>query len=379
MPEYERKHLPNAVYLDTNILRSAGPNFNKPCMSELRSFTREYGVHLCITELVLEEWCQYILGLLRTQRQKLLSAMEFLKEYEIKVPDSNESLLILPDCDKLKEIIRERFQNSGFEIIENWAGSVSELIIEAVQKFPPFEEGGKGFCDAVIVESYILHASQQFDNPRIMVITNDEAMRHSQERFFRKGINVTIAREDEIVEKLKALLDNEVASFIKERENRLFQFVKKYEQEILAFISKSPLRFTDWWLQPIFSKEDKIQGLIQSVLSAKPIQITKVVGGAPLSREKVPSDRYPVDIWVEMELEVVVLESDFLSSLLQPRGIAEPERIGEASPLTLKCPTFSPPREKRITINRNVYVEATVNAKGAERGEYDNLKVERIH
>ena len=56
MTDYVWKHLPYAIYLDTNALRSAGSNLDAPWINELLSITNEYGISVCISELVLAEW-----------------------------------------------------------------------------------------------------------------------------------------------------------------------------------------------------------------------------------------------------------------------------------------------------------------------------------
>ncbi|MBW1796480.1 MAG: hypothetical protein JRJ38_19030 [Deltaproteobacteria bacterium] len=61
MTEYVWKHLPYAIYLDTNVLRSAGPNLDAQWINELLSITNKYGMSLCISDLVLAEWCEHIL------------------------------------------------------------------------------------------------------------------------------------------------------------------------------------------------------------------------------------------------------------------------------------------------------------------------------
>jgi hypothetical protein len=124
MTQNEPRHFLDAIYLDTNILRSAGLNLNKPWMSEVRSFAGEHGIHLCITKLVLAEWCEYILESLRKRRQQMLSALDFLKEYQIEVSYLNESFLTLPEGNTLIQIISERLGNAGFEIIDNWTESL---------------------------------------------------------------------------------------------------------------------------------------------------------------------------------------------------------------------------------------------------------------
>jgi len=78
MTDYVWKHLPYAIYLDTNALRSAGSNLDAPWINELLSITNEYGISVCISELVLAEWCEHIIEVLKRNRQKLLSSMALL-------------------------------------------------------------------------------------------------------------------------------------------------------------------------------------------------------------------------------------------------------------------------------------------------------------
>ena len=381
MIQYEPKHLPDAVYIDTNALRSVGHVLNKPWMTELRSLTTLCDISLCITNLVLMEWSEYIYEQLQKNYQKLLSALDFLEEYHVKVPDHGEPFLKLPDKNGLIKIVGERLNEAGFEIIRDWHGSLEQLIVEAVNKRPPFETGGKGFRDAIILESFASHASEKFEKPRVFVISNDDAVMRAEERFTQRDINVTFVRENEVVDKLKALLKDEAARFWKERQDSLDKLVRSHEKEIVDFVSKSRLKFSDWWLMsPLSEKEERLEGFIHRILSAKPTGISRVVGGAPHFREELSPDRYPVDIWVEMELEIVFSPyTAGWTQFLQPRAIAQPEMIDAESPLTLESRISAQPVEKHQTIKRAVTVQATVDAAGAKRGEYRELKLERVY
>ena len=182
MTHYVWKHLSYAVYMDTNVLRSAGPLLNKQWVSELLSITHEYPISLCISELVLQEWCEHIYEILNSNRQKLLSSVDLLKDYHIQVPNIESQEVNLPDKSKLVEIVTQKLINAGFAIIENWDAPLSQLLNEAVEKYPPFEHGGKGLCDAVILESYVKHAKENFSEGRVLVISNDSAVKRSENK-----------------------------------------------------------------------------------------------------------------------------------------------------------------------------------------------------
>ncbi len=377
--EYERKHLPDAVYLDTNVLREAGYYLNKPWMSELRALSSKYGISLCVTELVLEEWCEYIFEELQKQRQKIISALGFLKQFEIKTPDIGESFIELPDRNQLRQIIRNYLNNAGFEIIKNWSAPIEKLIDEAVTKRPPFESGGKGFRDAVIVESYSLHAADNFKNSRILVVTKDNAILRTQERFKQRNVDVTFVFASEVVSKLNSLLDDELSSLLAEQQKQLLAFVESRKKQLFDFVNNSPLKFNDFWLQISASEDDRIEGTIERILSAKPTRIDRVVGGASHFREQVDKDRYPIDVWIELELEVIVSQYNTLSSLFKPKAVGRPQMISEETPLSLEDREPLEKIEKTLTIKRNIKVEATVENAGVDNGVYKDFRLDRVH
>jgi len=378
MAEYQRKHIPDAVYLDSNILRSAGHNLNKPWMSELLSITNQTGIVLCIPELVLREWCEHLFELITKNHQKLFSAINLLGEFEIDIPDISKSNIKLPKKHNLIKVVQEHLVNAGFKVINNFVPDITQLINEAVYKIPPFEKGGKGFCDAIIVESYIAHANGTFSNARVMVITNDDAILRSKDRFESKSINVTFARETEIGEKLKSLIDNEVASYIEERGKQLTNFILTHENTIMEFVKTTPLKITDWWLEGALTGEDRIDGTIQRILSAKPTRITDVIGGAQFYGKKPTASRYPVKIFVEIELEIEVKRSNVFGAMLEPRAIAQPQIIDKNSPLPLEPTRNWQYHDVVLKIQRSVTVEASLNEDKAKEGQFEDLNLESV-
>ena len=378
MTDYVWKHLPYAVYLDTNVLRSAGPSLNKPWISELLSIVNEYGISLCISKLVLMEWCEHIIEILKNNRQKLLSSISLLKEYEIQVPSIENQEVNLPKQSELSEMVKVKLANIGFTIIENWDAPLSILLNEAVEKKPPFENGGKGLCDAVILESYVKHAKDNFTDPRVLVVSNDAAVRRSEDRFKKQKITVDFLNESEIVTKLKSLLKDEISTYREERESRLKSYILGYEGNILDQVRKTPLKITDWLLNPRLMKdEDRIHGSIEQILSVRPNRIVQVVGGSPIYGGEIPPDRYPVLIFVELELDIVASEYGF-GTLSQTRAILQPDMIDNNSPIKLDKTFNWRPQEFTKTVKRSIPVYATLDAKKEKDNIFDDFRIEKI-
>jgi hypothetical protein len=378
MTEYIWKHLPYAVYLDTNGLRSAGHSLKKPWVNELLSITNKYGISLCISELVLEEWCEHIIEILKGNRQKLLSSISLLKDYNIQVPTIEPQEINLPEKSELIELVTQKLINAGFKIIKNWDAPLSKLLNEAVEKRPPFEQGGKGLCDAIILESFVEHAKENFTEARVLVISNDAAVKRSEDRFKKHGITVDFLGESDIVIKLKSLLKNEVATYIEEKESRLKDYILAHGSMILDLVKKTPLKITDWMLDGHFTKEeDRIYGSIERILSVRPTKIANVVGGAPTYGEETPQDRYPVQIFVEIELDIVVSQYNF-GLFMQTRAIVEPGMIDKNSPVTLEKKTNLQPQEITKTIKRSIAVYATLDGEKEKQDIFDDLRIEKI-
>jgi len=378
MAEYVWKHLPYAIYLDTNALRSAGSTLDAKWINELLSITNKYGISLCISELVLVEWCEHIIEVLESNRQKLLSSIRLLKHYDIQVPDIKPDEVNLPETTKLTEVVSRRLITAGFDVIQNWDAPLSQLLRESVARKPPFEQGGKGLCDAVILESYVKHAKEHFKEPRVLVVSNDGAVKRSEYRFTERGIGVDFISESDIVEKLTSLLKDEVAAYIENEKSRLKDYVLTYETTILDFVRKTPLEIKEWMLNGPFTKEeDRILGTIESILSVRPTKITSVIGGAPTYGEETARDRYPVMIFVEIEMDVVVSQSG-LGFLTQTRAIVQPDMIDRKSPVALERTFNWNPHEVTMTIKRSVTVLATLDGEKVKSDIFDDFRIERI-
>ena len=358
----------SAVYLDTNTIFEVGPDLNSEWMDGLRSFSKEYGVQLCITELVLDEWSGHIFKKFKDQRNQLQTNLKslsvFIEMPEIKVP--------LVDLTRIREILLQRLQKAGFSIIKNYDGPLEKFIREAVSKTPPFKSQDKGFRDALILESCIIHALNELPkNPRVLVISRDTDVKNSGVRFTQHGIKITFVDPDSAVKELNASLDDLVAAILKNRDEHWMQFAKSHEKEIFEFINKSFIDFD--FRSPLrsllLSLDNKIEGSIEQILKASPTQITRVVTGVfPLTA--LPPDRHPVDIWVEMELEVVVSSFSYPGTFRQPATIEEKALLNVARHIQ-KTETLQ-------KIKHRVKVEATVDAKSVSDPNPKGFRPERV-
>lgn len=277
------------------------------------------------------------------------------------------------------KIVTEKLETSGFRIVKNWDAPLSEVIAEAVTKKPPFEHGGKGFCDAVILESYAKHAKKYFSNGRVIVISKDAAVRRSSDRFNVLDVTVEFLDESDIIYKLKTLLKDEVAAYIEEKNNRLKNYIMGFQTEIINYVKQQPFEITDWMIDGPFTKEeDRINGTIEKLISVRPTNITNVIGNVqPYGEEKIPG-RYPVQIYVEIEIDLVVRQYGFGLYRLKTATV-QPNNVTEESPVFFEDKADYSPQLITKTIKRSVTVYATLDAEKEERDILDDFKIIKIN
>ncbi|MBE3126300.1 MAG: DUF4935 domain-containing protein, partial [Acidobacteria bacterium] len=369
------KRLPYAIYLDTNALRSAGIVLDADWINELLSLTHKLDLKLCISDLVLTEWSEYVSDTLSKNRQKALSSLGLLKQHSVIVPEIGLDGLTIPDSTRLISLLSEKLKGAGFEIVPNWDAPLSKLLDEAIKKKPPFEHGGKGLCDAVILESYAQHAKQSFKDTHVLVVSNDNSVRESAYRFKEKGINVTFVKESDIVKTLKSLLDEEIEAYISAKQEKLKSYVASFEEKILEYARSAPIRITDWMLLGgLGSKEeDRVSGSIERVLSIRPIKISDVFGGVPLYGDKVAGDRYPVRVSIEIELNIIVHQySSGMESLFQTRAIIQPNNVNESAPVHIERQLDFRSQEIPMIIRRELSILATIDAESEKRDLFND-------
>jgi hypothetical protein len=310
--------------------------------------------------------------------------MALLRHYGVSLPDIKAGEIILPGKPQLVEIVSARMKAAGFDVIPNWYAPLSRLLNEAVAKRPPFEQGGKGLCDTVILESYAEHAKENFAEARVLVISSDGGVKRSADRFGERGILVDFVGELEIVAKLKSLLSDETSAYLEAKKLKLREYIQAHEREVLDFIRKTPLEITEWTINPPSATLfDHVTGTVESILSIRPVKIHDVIGGAPTYGEETAEDRYPVRISVEIELEIVVNETGFSIGLgllgPQVRAIVQPDLLDGTSPVTLEKKTYDwKPREIVKTIRRLLTVFATLDAQKERDDVLDDLRIEKV-
>ena len=379
MSEVELKQFPDAVYFDTNVLRSMNIYQNDPWFVEFVSFVnQEIEIDFFICDLIVSEYSHYLYNeIIKKNLSKFQNAYKSMSSYGVQLPDIDIGSLKLPAYETFEITVKDRLMNRHFKIINNHSINTELLLDEAVKKYPPFESGDKGFRDAMILETYAEHAKTSFDTPRIIIVSKDGAVIKSVDRFRRQKVEVEFVEENDLVQKLRSKLDNEVSNIIQQREEKLLSFINEHEKTIFDFIRNSDIEITEWWLAPYLREKD-FSGTIKEILDIKPNKIEKVIEGISGFRENTPEDKNPIDIWVEVEIQIIVEELNVEDILGKKYGVIKPDSIKEGDTVIVEQSMYNRWITKKKEIFRGVMVEATIDKKPKLDFNFGNLKLERI-
>ena len=238
------KGLPHAIYFDANTLIGVNHTLKDPSLEAIISFATKYGIELVIPQVAWLEW----LWSLFEGCQRRLNRLDDDVEYVGSVLGRSELQVKGIDRDSLLEKIgnahEERAKDAGLKIIPMPDLKMRELLIEAIRKKGPFKSGGKGFRDAVILETAARHAADTYKNPVVLVISNDKAVQQSVKRLEEKGLRAAICSTKEALNVLNDALDRARKEVARLDEEAALRFLEKHCDEVFDFVRKAQVWLT---------------------------------------------------------------------------------------------------------------------------------------
>lgn len=313
-------HKPSAVVLDTNAIVEMGLAFQKPWFSQLKERCAESGIEVWTTVHVVDEWVRRLIAAANKDRNSLLSSAENLRRCvvlpEIKLPAVSPEEVLLRATRALAK--------HGVSVISCHAKTSQEYIHEAIQKVPPFEDGGKGLVDAVILDTVVTKALQR-GFPALMVISNDGAVLKCGSRFVASKIAVTFFRTSEAVAEVERCVSQERLAKIARRDESVVNHVRKRQAEIFEWMMKNQIRLP---IDEIGSKARDSSLLLSAfspthIVDMKPTNIKSVSVYTADEMGAKYARRYPVDVEVDCVCTVKGSERgllDFDKEVLRQMG-----------------------------------------------------------
>lgn len=368
--------LPHAIYYDTNALRKLPHTLHDPSFEAVVGFAKEFNCKLFLPEVAFDEWLHALVENLKNCLERSQNNAKFLESLlDRPVLDHKK-----PDVGKIVAEFRakhvERVKAAGIQIAVTPKLEIGSLLAQAVKKVPPFESGDKGFRDAVIVETAAQHAAGNYDNPRILLISDDKAVQNSKRRFTDRGIVAVICSAEKAMDVLNESLTEAVKVHRKFIEKAALEFLTEHQESVFEFITASEIE-----LSSLESKLNEIRPIglpkIRRLDAGRPIKIVSAEPGGLHLGGELPPDRYPFPFEVEVEFDLTI-EYLLLGAPVDRRSmpLGHPVNV-EALPHSSPIPRE--PALESMTMVCEIRVEATVSTEGAEGRSYKDLQMTKIY
>lgn len=249
---------PTVVYVDANAIFGIGPKLDSADLSKLRDLAREAGIELLVPETARLEVLRKFRVAHAEKAAQFASADKALRRSEIvsREPldfDEQASVSVFADA------IAKRFDSVGWRTIDTPDVNVRNLMIRAVEREVPFTEDGKGFRDAVIIETIADEFSKRGVPERLLLVTQNV------KDFEPSGLSSRAASAGHTLQ-ITSGFDSAV-SIINEDLRRIGKnYVQSDQKTILAFARKHANEIRDYLQREYAPIELGIRGFGENTL-----------------------------------------------------------------------------------------------------------------
>ena len=292
---------PKAIYFDTNALRKAGLKFDASWFLETRTKSESYGIPLFTICVCKNELMYAIFDRIAISSQQLNSACSTLSNHT--------GLKINVDCPELEKcntealrLTENRLSKVGIEVIDHHSPDIRQLVIDAVNKKPPFESNDKGFRDTIIVETICEHAASISECGEIWLITEDQVFQKSQERFKSRTVSTVIVNPNELANMISSRAQSLGLMKLEEISTALTTFARDNKQQIAESIDNLEIKVSSLKLYGYESGRP-------TILNVRSISLARVMNAYPpleqLKKSYKPG-RFDFNITIELKVEVEI-------------------------------------------------------------------------
>ncbi len=144
-----------SIYIDSSILLTLPTSLESATLQSLRAAADQLGLKLHTVRLCVEECLQVRLEQLPDILKKATKVSDELRLVMRQAPSAPDAAMI---AGELEALLLEGLQKNGIAVVDTLAPDIQELLQSAVKHIRPFEQGDRGFKDAVIFHSILQHA-----------------------------------------------------------------------------------------------------------------------------------------------------------------------------------------------------------------------------
>lgn len=161
-----------AVYFDTSVLRTMPFRGIAAAIGPVLEICKENEVELWTTEVCVRELVGHHVRTLEDSLAKLKTAFSGTHPYQ-PTPVAH----VAPTCmspDDLRRHVGEQLSAARIGILETVSVEIGKLVDMAIARQPPFDASGRGFRDALILETIAAHAAEHHRGEVVVLASFDK-------------------------------------------------------------------------------------------------------------------------------------------------------------------------------------------------------------
>ena len=357
---------PKAIYFDTNSLLKAGEFLNRGEMPNLLGQARDFSIALHVVQLVLDE---RLLSLRESLLEKLCRARSDLTTVYRSMGQSGTARIDLPSEAELAKAVedsyRARLQSAGITEVPTVCPSVDDLLSRALNKIPPFERGDKGFRDAIILDSIVAHATAEYRQGHVLVISSDAKFLEGAKLIGHGKLNLSGIDMTDAPGQLEQSLEAALKVIIEEEEQIALRLLQLNKDVIFENVKQRQVARSSIEL----GNSEFTHATIKCVQAVRPADIAWAQPRRYFSTEANVGDRIPVLFGVGLYFDLVISQSN---TFLWNCGPGIPLE-GETHLSPIGWQDFPEPQLIEKTVYHEINVHAT--ARVDEGGELVDLHI----
>jgi hypothetical protein len=320
---------PVVVYFDANILRAARFDLKGRELLEIKAVADKHGVEMFVPELAFKEHVHYLEQQLHAAlgkvRENAIAVGRFLDRQPLEVEDlplNSETLATV------KNVQRQRLEDSGISIIPTAAIPLEQLLDEAIAKVAPFQNSDRGFRDAVIVESIAAHASATWGECHILLVSNERWDAQVLDRCRKQSVRAILTNLAEGARDLVKAINRFAFAAWEERQRRALEFLRGYREMVEDHVRKARIE-----LNPPPRSLSTGSFDYSEVLAIKEVRVLDIEHAFPGLRNAEAlraKQRYPMPFTVAVELDATVRRRNlgmYYPSERRVVSVADPSKV----------------------------------------------------
>lgn len=375
---------PEAVYLETSILRQLPTDVTTAELLRLREICKGLDIPIVIPKVALNEWMadrksEFIEKARRyetatekmtTLKDKYLIHIELPLFDELISPKDKKSI-----CDEIETMLRSRIREIGGIVAETPNIALDLLLKMSIDKVRPFEEKGeKGFRDSVILFT-ILEYAKKLSAGFHLLVTKDKIFDHADIHQVASDYKIKLIVVDSIqaaIDELEKFISKVIKEIYAKRAELLRGFLNSHGEEISDFIRRQQSfgGLFGFKSEEGFSPED-----VKAITSVELLEIHNPTPG--ILPEGVKKDSVKISFSAKVKFSLVITQYYFNTLARVVYGPKfEFEQESGAWKRKDEYGSFRP-EEVATTIERDLKIEASALL-DEDLGQYSELQLERV-